>query len=408
MSALADVWGSVGFKDAEGDPDKGIDQEEVPLEAGGGLRYRFGFGLQTTLMASAGLTKGWGSPDYRIFFGILYATPVKAKAEPKGPSDRDGDGITDDQDKCPDEAEDIDGFQDRDGCPDPDNDRDGIADGRDKCPDEAEDKDGFQDEDGCPDPDNDGDGIADGRDKCPDKAEDKDGFQDEDGCPDPDNDGDGVADARDRCPDKAEDRDGFEDEDGCPDPDNDHDGVCDPNETIQSNLKAYSCRGKDKCPDKAETINGIDDEDGCPEKAKATVRVVGKKIEILEKVYFKTNKATIRKRSYPILRAVAAILRANPQAKLVRIEGHTDSRGAADKNLELSQRRAEAVRTFLMGLGISAKRLVAKGYGEQRPIQDCKRVRSRRRRRACWAKNRRVEFRILETDKPGTAGPQSH
>ena len=101
--------------------------------------------------------------------------------------------------------------------PDPDNDGDGIPDSRDKCPNEAEDKDGFQDEDGCPNPDNDGDGIPDIADKCPNEPEDKDGFEDEDGCPDPDNDHDGFPDAVDKCPNDAETVNGFEDEDGCPD-----------------------------------------------------------------------------------------------------------------------------------------------------------------------------------------------
>src|SRR6185295_4698477 len=73
---------------------------------------------------------------------------------------------------------------DEDGCPDPDNDSDGIPDAQDKCPNEAEDKDGFQDDDGCPDPDNDGDGVPDAQDKCPNDPETKNGLQDEDGCPD--------------------------------------------------------------------------------------------------------------------------------------------------------------------------------------------------------------------------------
>src|SRR5262249_28443501 len=67
----------------------------------------------------------------------------------------------------PNEPEDLDGFQDADGCPDPDNDQDGIPDVIDKCPNEPEDYDGFQDTDGCPDPDNDGDGVPDVIDKCP-------------------------------------------------------------------------------------------------------------------------------------------------------------------------------------------------------------------------------------------------
>lgn len=99
-------------------------------------------------------------------------------------SDRDGDGITDANDKCPDEPEDKDGFQDADGCPDSDNDADGITDANDKCPMEPEDKDGFQDADGCPDPDNDQDGIVDAQDRCPNEPETMNGFEDADGCPD--------------------------------------------------------------------------------------------------------------------------------------------------------------------------------------------------------------------------------
>jgi len=87
----------------------------------------------------------------------------------------------------------------------------------DKCPDDPEDRDGFQDEDGCPDPDNDNDGIPDKVDQCPNDPEDKDGFEDEDGCPDPDNDKDGIPDVRDKCPNEPETYNGFEDEDGCPD-----------------------------------------------------------------------------------------------------------------------------------------------------------------------------------------------
>ena len=100
---------------------------------------------------------------------------------------------------------------------DDDPDKDGIIGANDKCPNEAEDMDGFQDDDGCPDLDNDGDGVADSDDKCPAEPEDKDGFQDEDGCPDPDNDGDGVPDAADKCGDQPETRNGFQDDDGCPD-----------------------------------------------------------------------------------------------------------------------------------------------------------------------------------------------
>ena len=97
-------------------------------------------------------------------------TEQAVKLPPK-PGDRDGDGLTDDVDKCPDDPEDFDGNDDSDGCPDPDNDRDGILDVDDLCPNDPEDKDNFEDADGCPDPDNDRDRILDRDDKCPNEPE---------------------------------------------------------------------------------------------------------------------------------------------------------------------------------------------------------------------------------------------
>jgi OOP family OmpA-OmpF porin len=112
--------------------------------------------------------------------------------------DRDGDGLKDDVDKCPDDPEDKDNFEDEDGCPDYDNDKDGILDVRDKCPNDPEDKDGFEDSDGCPDPDNDKDGILDVDDKCPNEP----GPKENQGCPDTDKDKDTVVDRLDKCPDE--------------------------------------------------------------------------------------------------------------------------------------------------------------------------------------------------------------
>ena len=184
-----------------------------------------------------------------------------------------------------------------------DRDGDGIKDNVDKCPDSPEDKDGFQDADGCPDPDNDGDGIPDTVDKCPNEPEDKDGFQDADGCPDPDNDGDGILDAADQCPNDPEDKDGFEDADGCPDPDNDKDGFLD---TV------------DKCPNEP----GIAP-DGCPRKYNLVV-VTAKKIELAQTVFFDFNKASIKRVSFALLDEVSQALVDNPTIK-VEIGGHTDS-----------------------------------------------------------------------------------
>jgi outer membrane protein OmpA-like peptidoglycan-associated protein len=133
----------------------------------------------------------WGGLDPRdarlLLFGVEISFFDARKVEEKPiepPKDRDHDGIVDMEDMCPDEPEDIDGFNDEDGCPDLDNDKDGIPDKTDKCPNEPEDLDGFEDEDGCPDPDNDKDGILDVNDKCPNEPETVNGIDDYDGCPD--------------------------------------------------------------------------------------------------------------------------------------------------------------------------------------------------------------------------------
>jgi OOP family OmpA-OmpF porin len=114
--------------------------------------------------------RGYGQVD----IGLLAKDQVVAVD-----GDRDNDGIVDSKDVCPDLAEDQDGFQDDDGCPDFDNDNDGIQDSKDRCVNEPEDKDGFEDQDGCPDPDNDKDGVPDVRDNCPDVA----GDASHNGCP---------------------------------------------------------------------------------------------------------------------------------------------------------------------------------------------------------------------------------
>ena len=290
--------------------------------------------------------------------------------------DPDNDGIKGGNDKCPDEAEDMDGFEDEDGCPEKDNDKDGIEDEKDKCKLEPEDKDGFQDDDGCPEKDNDQDGIPDDKDKCKNDPEDKDGFQDDDGCPDDDNDNDKVKDANDKCRDEAEDIDGFEDDDGCPDKDNDKDGIVD---------------AQDKCPNEAETVNGVDDTDGCPEK-EATVFVTEEKIVITEQIFFDTDKATIKAASNKLLDNVAEILKRFADVKKVRIEGHTDDIQDDTYNMKLSQKRAEAVRDALVKRGVDKARLEAQGFGETKPLLNEKTDAAR-------SKNRRVEFVITDHGK---------
>ncbi|MGM0574812.1 MAG: OmpA family protein [Myxococcota bacterium] len=253
----------------------------------------------------------------------------------------------------------------------PDTDLDGIVDPKDRCPEEPEDYDGDRDEDGCPDLDQDGDGIDDEDDRCPREPEDFDEFEDEDGCPDPDNDQDGIDDDVDQCPMEPEDRDGFEDIDGCPDPDNDQDGIPDT---------------ADGCPNQPEDMDGDEDEDGCPDLYEKIV-VKKDRIELKQKVFFATARARVLPRSYDLLDEVVDVLQRREDLR-VRIEGHTDSRGASRYNKRLSQRRADAVKDYLDKAGVDPTRLVTVGYGEEVPI-DTNETREGR------ARNRRVEFHII-------------
>jgi OmpA-OmpF porin, OOP family len=249
--------------------------------------------------------------------------------------DTDQDGLFDDVDQCKTVPEDMDGFEDSDGCPEPDNDLDDILDPVDECPNDAEDRDGFDDSDGCPEPDNDKDGVLDGADACPAVAEDKDGVSDEDGCPDCDDDGDGVP----ECP-----------------------------------------QALDLCPGQRGEPG-----DGCAKKYGLVV-ITETKIELKQTVFFDTRRATIRPVSFRLLDDVAQALLDHP-GLAVRIEGHTDSQGSESFNLTLSQRRAEAVRAYLVRKGIEQTRMVAEGYGESVAIADNRTSNGR-------SQNRRVEFVI--------------
>ena len=212
--------------------------DDIPLEARAGLSY--GRDLVLTLGAGAGVLRDVGSPLYRLIAAVQWTPTFR---------DGDGDGLEDDDDACPREAEAADGFRDGDGCVDADNDGDGLLDAQDACDDAVEDRDGFADHDGCPDPDNDEDGVLDGYDSCEGAKEDRDGDHDDDGCPDLDTDRDGVLDANDRCVNEAEDTDGLADEDGCPESDFDGDGFDD---------------AADACPEEPGPKTGAAGDDGCP------------------------------------------------------------------------------------------------------------------------------------------------
>ena len=277
-----------------------------PLEYLAGVKLYTPAGISVSTAAGSGIIAGYGSTDFRAVVGVAY-TPVAEKEEVI--LDTDGDGILDPNDACPTEPEDIDGFQDEDGCPDLDNDGDGILDVNDKCPNDAEDMDGFEDTDGCPDPDNDGDGILDVDDKCPNKK-------------------------------------------------------------------------------------GVIANQGCPVVTKVRVfkriKLREKDIQLLEKIFFEFDKAVIQPKSFPLLDEVVDLLKQYPQIKVVEIGGHTDTEGKDDYNKDLSDRRAAAVRTYLLNKGIDAGRLTSRGYGEERLLVKPEKTKEDA------AKNRRVEFQILK------------
>lgn len=335
-----------------------------------GAKYRF---LDDFIMGAAagpGLAPGIGTPDLRVVGMLAYSPDLR---EP--PPDADSDGISDEVDACPKVAGVENEDPDKHGCP-PDKDGDGVPDADDQCPDEAPPA-GQEDPNkpGCAlPPDGDGDGVPDADDQCPDQAF-KAGEEDPQkrGCPKPpDRDGDGVLDADDQCPDIAAPPDNADPKrPGCPKPaDTDGDGIVDP---------------EDACPAESGPANTDATKNGCP----TAVRVTAESIDILQKVEFDFGTANIKPVSDDLLKQVAQVLREHPEILKLEVQGHTDSRGPGRINTKLSQDRADAVRKALVERKVEEGRLDAKGFGEDKPIADNNTDEGR-------AKNRRVEFKILE------------
>lgn len=261
---------------------------------------------------------------YHLYHSIGVVSAIKNKAPkvipPPPPPvilDRDGDGVNDDKDACPDIA----GSALLDGCPDKD--ADGIADKDDKCPDVA----GLAKYGGCPIPDTDGDGINDEQDKCPGEK----GFARYQGCPIPDTDADGVNDEEDKCPNR---------------------------------------------PGPASNM-------GCPEISKAVIE----KINVAAKnIFFATGSSKLLAKSNKSLDEVVSLLKAD-ESLMINIDGHTDSTGKREKNMELSSSRANAVKAYLTSKGITENRMTATGFGPDKPVATNKTAAGR-------AKNRRVEMTV--------------
>lgn len=188
-----------------------------------------------------------------------------------------------------------------------------------------------------------------------------------------DRDGDGVVGSLDACPDQPETVDGFTDGDGCPELDGDGDGV------------AFE---RDACP--TEAILASQDprtSDGCPH----VVELAGDRLAIVDAVFFKEGRAELLPSVDPILLAVSEAIRAHPEIPMFLVEGHANTDGPDAYNQRLSEARAAAVTRWLAQHGVDPQRLVARGYGEARPLLPADAPEA-------LAMNRRVEFRVLRVE----------
>ena len=277
-------------------------------------------------------------------YGIIHFQHSAGVVFTFGGTDTDGDGIYDYEDECPETP----GLPEFNGCPDTDG--DGIEDRNDACPNTP----GLAEYNGCPDTD--GDGIPDPQDACPNEP----GPAEFNGCPD--SDGDGVPDNVDQCPNEP----GPAANNGCPWPDRDGDGVPDKD---------------DLCPDVVGTVAN----QGCPE---ITMEVRNALSAYAKTILFDTGKTTLKESSMAVLDNAVAILQQYPLSRFY-IDGHTDSVGRAESNQTLSEGRASAVVAYMIEKGIASNRLVARGFGEDRPIASNNTREGRRT-------NRRTEIILIE------------
>ncbi len=307
--------------------------------------------------------------------------PVEAKPMPASvakPLDRDGDGVPDDKDKCPDT---VNGAKvDANGC-ELDGDKDGVVDRLDKCPTTPRGR--KVNAEGC-ELDGDGDGVVDALDKCPTTPPGR--KVNAEGC-ELDSDGDGVLDALDKCPNTP--AGAKVNAEGC-ELDSDGDGVVDrldqcPNTPAGRKVNAKGC---DLDTDGDGVIDAVDQCPNTPAGDRVDVKGCSlPKVMNLKGVNFDNDMATLRSEAIAILDEAVATLKRYPGMK-VEVAGHTDSASSDAHNLDLSQRRAKAVMDYFVGKGVEAERLSAKGYGEANPIADNATAAGR-------AENRRVELRAL-------------
>jgi outer membrane protein OmpA-like peptidoglycan-associated protein len=346
---------------------RAFESRTTPLEALLGAHLDAGSNVRIGLAGGAGLTRGYGAPVAR---GLLSVEWVPGDAKPVVEAvgdDQDGDGIAD----CKDACSYVRGVASTDpaknGCP-LDSDSDGVSDDVDACPAVPGTASPDARVNGCPQ-DSDRDGVQDATDACPQEAGVHTNDPKTSGCPERDRDSDGVLDNVDACPDKGGPQTSDPKTNGCPtDTDRDKDGIL---------------NDADACPDEPGKPDPDPKKNGCP---KAFLQ--GGAIKITDQVKFKTASAEIiGKDSDDVLNAVLGVLKAHPEVKALRVEGHTDNRGEAAKNKTLSQARAESVAKWLENHGIEKQRLSAAGLGAEKPIDSNDTEAGR-------TNNRRVEFHV--------------
>ena len=326
-----------GFVGVRPDPGLPLHSDiQGAFHAGAGMRFDLNRWVGLRLDGRTVLLPETKTPSFTQDFEVLgslygrFGYAAEKPAEPPKPLDVDSDLVPDKEDRCPTEK----GPPENGGCPDRDGDSDGVFDRLDKCPAQA----GPTENGGCPDVDSDSDGVVDRLDKCVNEI----GPQLNGGCPDTDGDGDGIVDRL------------------------------------------------DKCPAQAETLNSFQDSDGCPDEVPNTLaRFLDKK---LEGVQFLPNKADLAMGSAAVLDQVVSALQEVPTVR-VEIQGHTDNVGNPNDNLQLSQKRADAVKDYLVTHGVDQARMLAVGYGSTQPVAD-------NRQAAGRAANRRVEFKLRVPDRP--------
>ncbi len=337
-----------------------------------GARYLVNPSLEVFALAGVGVGATPGTPLFRVLAGGSFGdvTPRQGPGETSvkcelgtavdivnecPDMDYDRDGVRNGLDKCWDKA----GDPARGGCPRTDSDTDGIEDSLDACPSEP----GDAARQGCPVRDQDKDGVEDELDSCPAEP----GPVENRGCPLKDRDKDGIENDQDECPDEP----GPLERKGCPEEDADKDGV--PNRV-------------DTCAQQP----GVEANLGCPDHEVPRLAITPSELKLINgaRVFFEANGARIQQRSFELLDWVAKVMREHPEIPRVVVGGHTDDRGFPDDLRRVSQQRAEAVRRYLIDKGVAAERLVARGYGQDRPVDSNATSIGREN-------NRRVDFKII-------------